>query len=714
VKILESLGRANATKRPETSVGLRAATLVTVLIAVAAVGLTGTASTGDVLAAVILLPLGAVISHRRREERNFLLKTALAVAALAALVRFFGDLQVAATIDDTRLPLADLFLAIIIIHGFDTPQRRDLGFAVASSVALVALAAVEARPVWFAAVILAFAVAAAIASAAMQRSAAREAADRLADDSGLRPLTPTSEFLGIETAAGDQPATRRRMPAVAGPIGVLLLVGLVAFLFLPRAGVVRLGGIPFSGLGGSPVAGAGVVNPGLPFGGSQEAGDVPFNPDAYAGFAEVVDLRVLGNLSDQLVLRVRTDRPRLLRGMVFDVYSGQTWRRSSVDPELVEGIPARLSRAGRPGERESITQSIELFADTPNLLFAAAEPSDVYHAAGAVWAWDDGTLTTGAEQEEGVIYSIVSHQPRFDRDDLVDRGELGDDGFDEGLGTRYLQLPDGLPDRVRRLAEEITAGESSPYAKALAVEAWLGDNVEYALDPTPQPRDADTVDWFLFEHRIGWCEPIASSMVVLLRVAGVPARLATGFMPGARNPLTGWYDIRMSDAHAWVEVWEPHHGTWLTMDPTGAVPRAALGPGTSGSRIVAVDLAHWVRDRIVPAVLAVVPARVLAAAAGIATLAGIGLGATRLRDLRRRRAMTPQFTRLERALRRRGVPRERWQTPREYVDGARETLPGLPREPLERILEAEERRIYGDQPDAAPSAEDLREVLSSL
>ena len=89
----------------------------------------------------------------------------------------------------------------------------------------------------------------------------------------------------------------------------------------------------------------------------------------------------------------------------------------------------------------------------------------------------------------------------------------------------------------------------------------------------PSREPADPLADFLFTRRRGYCEYFASSMAVMLRSIGIPARLATGFQSGIYNTLTGFWVVRASDAHAWVEAWMPGRG-WTTFDPTPADPNA--------------------------------------------------------------------------------------------------------------------------------------------
>ncbi|MBW3657414.1 MAG: hypothetical protein KY457_02175, partial [Actinobacteria bacterium] len=182
-----TIRRVNRTTRPEGSVVLRAAVLGTVMLAVAGTWASGAATAGDALAALVLLPVGAWVSYRRREDDNLLIKLAITVGAGLALARFFGDVRIAATIDDTRSPLTALFLAVQVLHGFDLPQRRDLGFTLASSLTLVALAGVSTHAGAFGVLLVAYAALAAVAMAGLQRSAARQRADEIqAEDDRAR------------------------------------------------------------------------------------------------------------------------------------------------------------------------------------------------------------------------------------------------------------------------------------------------------------------------------------------------------------------------------------------------------------------------------------------------------------------------------------------------------------------------------------------------
>ena len=131
---------------------------------------------------------------------------------------------------------------------------------------------------------------------------------------------------------------------------------------------------------------------------------------------------------------------------------------------------------------------------------------------------------------------------------------------------RYLQLPDSLPARVRQLAEEVTAGASTPYGKAVLIMDRLR-NYDYSVEGASPPYNADGVDYFLFTQRKGYSDYFASAMTVMLRAVGVPARLVAGYGPGAWEPEQELIFVRDRDRHTWPEVFFPGYG-WVVFEPT--------------------------------------------------------------------------------------------------------------------------------------------------
>jgi protein-glutamine gamma-glutamyltransferase len=141
-----------------------------------------------------------------------------------------------------------------------------------------------------------------------------------------------------------------------------------------------------------------------------------------------------------------------------------------------------------------------------------------------------------------------------------------------------LQLPRVDP-RVSALAQQITAGANNNFDRAAAIESYLQRNFGYTLQ-LPKTRPRDPIANFLFERKAGHCEYFASSMAVMLRTLGIPARVVNGFRGGEFNDVTGMYIVRSREAHSWVEAYLGEYG-WVTFDPTPAGP---AGGGASTAR----------------------------------------------------------------------------------------------------------------------------------
>nr|WP_269846581.1 transglutaminase domain-containing protein [Paenibacillus roseus] len=146
----------------------------------------------------------------------------------------------------------------------------------------------------------------------------------------------------------------------------------------------------------------------------------------------------------------------------------------------------------------------------------------------------------------------------------------------------YLQVPEGLPNRVRELTLQITADARTPYEKMRSLEDYLKTNFTYTNTPDITKRkSADFVDAFLFEVMEGYCDYYSSALAVMGRVIGVPTRWVKGYAPGVlpldqmmyQQPFTvdptgsGTYTVRNADAHSWVEAYFQGYG-WIPFEPT--------------------------------------------------------------------------------------------------------------------------------------------------
>lgn len=137
------------------------------------------------------------------------------------------------------------------------------------------------------------------------------------------------------------------------------------------------------------------------------------------------------------------------------------------------------------------------------------------------------------------------------------------------LRRATLQLPAGFNPRTATLAQQWRqdAGGDDEAIVRRALQ-WITTDFSYTLETPPAGRDP--VDEFLFGYKAGFCEHFSAAFVVLMRGAGIPARVVTGFAGGSRNRLGDYWIVRRMDAHAWAEVWLPQRG-WVRVDPTAAV-----------------------------------------------------------------------------------------------------------------------------------------------
>jgi transglutaminase-like putative cysteine protease len=157
--------------------------------------------------------------------------------------------------------------------------------------------------------------------------------------------------------------------------------------------------------------------------------------------------------------------------------------------------------------------------------------------------------------------------------ELQQAGEI----YPAWVRDHYLQLPQGLSPQITGLARSITTVAETPYEKATAITDYLRTSITYSETVETPPDGIDPLVWFLFNSRAGFCNYYATAEVLLLRSAGVPARMVVGFAQGEYEPPDK-YTILEKDAHAWPEVYFPGIG-WVEFEPTSGQPALARLPG---------------------------------------------------------------------------------------------------------------------------------------
>lgn len=558
---MDMVRKANRTRQPEDSKLLRAAVLGAVMVGALTLTVENAISGATGALLLVLLPLAYWVSYVRRDKDNWHIKIALTVFAILALIRFLGQLRGIATLDEVRFPLADLFLWVQVLHGFDLPARKDLNFSLGSSLTLMAAAGSISQNMTFAIFLLIYFAFAIAALALAHRS---ELQEDVAATAGPSSEQPTRRH-AARTAA--PPGVRDVVKA----LGVTALAATLLFLVIPQPSGIRTFALPFNlGPGIGAIAGeGGISNPGFP-----ESGGAPglrSNGTAFYGFDDQLDLRVRGDLNDALVMRVRASAAAMWKGILFDEYDGVRWMAEDADDAVeLEGTPPYFYpiEFRSLGPRATVSQTFYVEAEQPSVLFAAGQPDTIWYD-GPVSIDALGGLRLPATLTEGGVYSVVSTRGAATPAELR---SLPSGPVPENM-QRYLQLPESVTARTVRLAQEITEGATNDYDKVKAIEAWLAENYRYDIESPVPPEGQDSVDHFLFETNVGFCEQFASATAVMLRSLGVPTRFVAGYTPGRRNPFTGFYEVRNSDAHTWVEVWFPRVG-WYEFDPTFDIPPA--------------------------------------------------------------------------------------------------------------------------------------------
>ncbi|HEX2850428.1 MAG TPA: DUF3488 and transglutaminase-like domain-containing protein [Acidimicrobiales bacterium] len=704
--VLAAVKRANAKAPPESSVALRVAVLVAVEAATLATLAQGVGGVGVRVAATVGIAVGFAYSHWARFREGYALKAALAVGVLLAFANFLSAVTglSAGAINEVQIPLAELFLWVQFLHSIDVPARRDLLFSLVSSLVLMAVAGVLSTSTALGGYLAVWALAAVASLVLAYRS----------EVSALPALGRS----GTPGAVTMRPRSGALRPVVAAA-ALVAVVATVVFLVVPAAGAGKAVAFParlphrvgVPGVGGLANPSLGGADPQSPDGRTSSRG-TGASSFGYFGFSNQLDTSARGRPDDTLVLKVKASRPDFWRGQTFDTWDGRTWTQSDQRVRAITG-ESPLQIVAPPDEQgvgaangADFVQTVYVEAGGPNLVFAAYAPAQLHIADSAVFEMTDGTIRTGAYLDQGAVYTVVSRRPAV-TEDLLRAAEHDASGTPASIAQRYTQLPASTPARVRELAATLAAGSTSRYDVVRAYEAWMRDNTSYTLDIPKLPAGDDAVDRYLFVDRQGFCEQIASALVVMLRSQGIPARLAVGYAPGQRNPFTGMFEVRASDAHSWAEVWFPGIG-WQPFDPTAQVPLA----GDPYSSAAGTGLARYLRAHL-PSVPAGVVRAGAVAVGVLVPLLTLGwlvlLALRRARERRRRPWPDRMLERLERAGTARGRSRRHWESARRYADVLRVSV--FPDERLRAVADVIEAATYGPPGGMAPDDHAMAERL---
>jgi len=249
------------------------------------------------------------------------------------------------------------------------------------------------------------------------------------------------------------------------------------------------------------------------------------------------------------------------RGPVFTHYDGLTWQelRNTTQRYFSGGQTAETVALPQVNETSQVNYTVTLEASNKHWLLALDLPIKLPEqsyltsnyellAAQTVKAVKRYQVTSYTD------YSLSAHTPPSARD--------------------YLQLPATTAPKARQFVAELqaTIADTEPYDATLVKRILNHFRTQpFYYTRTPPVMLNQPVDQFLFEAQRGFCEHYASAFVVLMRAAGIPARIVTGYLGGEFNTIGNYFIVRQSDAHAWAEVWLAGQG-WIRVDPTAIIP----------------------------------------------------------------------------------------------------------------------------------------------
>lgn len=295
------------------------------------------------------------------------------------------------------------------------------------------------------------------------------------------------------------------------------------------------------------------------------------------------------------VMTVQTDLRTYMRGETRSVYSGKGWSDdNSADRGLLRPVQVGepLERAAAPkAETRTLKQIVRIVGgNSYPVLFGGYSISAVdsidgeERSSGLAWRSEDSELLWNAASDTRAFpqtYVVTSEVP------VIPFQELGKETYQSLYGNnnvdpKYLQLPDNYPERVKALAQEITARAQTPYEKTILLQQYLQSTFPYTNQPdTSRARSKDMVESFLFDIQEGYCDYYSTALVTMARSLDIPARWVKGYAPGeqaeipdsvmlqqaAAGYVNNNYTITNADAHSWAEIYFGDYG-WVPVEAT--------------------------------------------------------------------------------------------------------------------------------------------------
>lgn len=573
----QQVGQRLATISPtktEESILLRLLVQALVVVGILATDIAAQTKIG--VWAIPLSIVAAVWSWYSRRKRNLTAKFLIAIAMVLAMAAFFGNLLT--NLHDTRLVLAELLIQLQVLHSFDLPRRKDLGYSMVIGLILLGVAATLSQTLSFGFWLCLFLVIALPVLILDYRSRLGLVEKQL---SRWQHNPSPSKRLSVNI-----PSLPFSLQRLSGLLLIILALGLIIFALLPRIPSSTQFSFPVN----SPVSldnegftpeRTGIFNPEVEgdnfsegsFQNNQDQQDSIGTEAFYYGFQTKIDQGKVqtAQLEPKTVMRVRSQAPGFWRVLAFDRYTGRGWELSRSEELTTLKRPNWNYRFFVPIRRfgaktKQVIQTYSILAPLPNLIPALTYPKEIYFPTAEVAVDLESSLRSPLPLADGLTYTVVSQVPLRDRTVLRDTPQ----DYTAIIKKYYLPIPAEIATPVKQRTEELLATSPkpliSPYEKALFLAQALKQRYTLLEETPVLAEDEDLVSAFLFENQGGYRDQFSTVLTVMLRSIGIPARLVTGFDTGSFNPLTGFYLVQNTDAYALTEVFFPNHG-WFTFDP---------------------------------------------------------------------------------------------------------------------------------------------------
>jgi transglutaminase-like putative cysteine protease len=283
------------------------------------------------------------------------------------------------------------------------------------------------------------------------------------------------------------------------------------------------------------------------------------------------------NQGEQVDFTVSAGRPSYWRVSTYDTYTSQGWTNHPTSVYLQkEGTPP-----GGESDPNTISYTVTTNAKTDALLaageFISADTPALLHVGAGGYVV---VVTAPRILRPGEHYTVTSSVSSAATSALAGAGT----GYPDSIKEIYLQLPPDFPESVRVLSESITAEAETPYDKVSAINIYLS-RFRYEEEVAAFPPGVDSVEYFLFTRKSGFCLYFASAMAVMLRTVDVPTRLVVGYLPGEPGDEDGQYILRDKHYHTWPQAYFPGYG-WVDLEAT---------PSAEAAMTVSTP---WVSDRV--------------------------------------------------------------------------------------------------------------------